>query len=86
MKLILFALLFPCICNAQRDRSIYLDTTKYKGITLLTKPPVSLTVTVFNENQKILAEVDTSHHLKIYGDTLSVLKAIFKSYNVEIKP
>jgi hypothetical protein len=95
MKTIILALLFPCVCNAQKmptieqiEKSIVKEKADtpirfwsswsiHKGITKV--------IDNINGKNKTLAEIDTAGHLKVYGDTLSVLKAIFKSYNVEIK-
>jgi len=51
--------------------------------------PLPLTIKVFDMNTpnstKLLMETDTSGNIRVYGDTLSVLKAIIKSYGIKIK-
>ena len=92
MKLLIIILLFPFVCNAQGG-NIEFDTTHHYPIYTITRPtwfitqkPIKPTLKVFDEKKELVAEVDTLKHLKVYGDTLSVLKAILKSYNIEIKP
>ena len=93
--LLLSILLFPCICNAQKlptieqiEKSIVkekADTSKFSFFTNSMKKWNHIVTNNTSGKYEILAEVDTAGHLKVYGDTLSVLKAIFKHLNVEIK-
>lgn len=85
MKTIILALLLPCFCNAQKN-PLALDTSKpHWSFTKPFRKGVTRVVDNSNGKYETLAVIDTFGHLKIYGDTLSVLKAIFKSHNVEIK-
>lgn len=77
MKTLIFLLLFPCFCNAQKhlyDSSLYLPNN-YEYTFMKTSKP---TIKVFDGKQKLIAEVDTLNKLNVYGDTLSVLKALFQ--------
>ena len=41
-------------------------------------------VSVFGEKGQMLATIDTAGNLKVYGDTLSVLLAIFNSFSIKV--
>lgn len=94
MKTIILALLFPCVCNAQKlptIEQIEKAIVKEKADTPIrfwSSFPLSkgITKVVNNENGKYetVAIVDTLGHLKVYGDTLRVLKVLFKHLNVKI--
>ena len=95
MKTIILALLFPCVCNAQKmptveqiEKYIVKEDDGTPKFWFFTNPITKQTYKVINTTNgkyETVAEIDTAGHLKIYGDTLSVLKAIFKQWNVEIK-
>jgi len=90
--LLLTILLFPFVCSAQKDTAKVGHPIKLElsGSGWSSAPFAPRTIRVLDRGldgeTKLIAEIDTSHHLKVYGDTLSVLKAILKSYSIEIKP
>ena len=97
MKTLILALLLPCLCNAQTknpptieevEKYIVKENADTPKFWFFANPMKKQNYKVINTTKgkyETLAEIDTAGHLKVYGDTLSVLKAIFKSYNVEIK-